>query len=111
MVGAERLRELAEALFPERADPAEVLYVGKPYRITREGTAYVVWVELPFANKENIRLSRQGDELLLQVDSWRRTLLLPRALMNARTVGAKMEGKTLRIEFEERAPARAGGTR
>jgi arsenite-transporting ATPase len=88
-----------------------VLYLGKPYRIIREGRAYVVLVELPFADREHVKLSRQGDELLLQVDSWRRTLLLPRALLNARTVGAKMDGKTLRIEFEERAaPARAGGT-
>jgi HSP20-like domain found in ArsA len=70
-----------------------------------------VLVELPFADREHVKLSRQGDELLLQVDSWRRTLLLPRALVNARTVGAKMDGKTLRIEFEERAPAAGGGTR
>jgi len=111
MVGPERLRELGEALFPDREDPADVLYVGKPYQITREGRAYVVLVELPFADREHVKLSRQGDELLLQVDSWRRTLLLPRALVNARTVGAKMDGKTLRIEFEERTTATGGGTR
>lgn len=111
MVGVERLRELGAALFAEGTDPAEVLYRGKPYQIKRQDNGYTVLVELPFATKDAIRLTRQGDELLLQVDGWRRTLLLPRALMEARTRGATMEGQTLRIEFENREPATSGGKR
>jgi arsenite-transporting ATPase len=110
MVGEARLRELGEALFAD-GDPTQVLYVGKPYQIVKEGHGYTVLVELPFASKDAIRLTRQGDELVLQVDSWRRTLLLPRALMTAKTVGARMDGNTLRIEFEERTAAPSGGRR
>ena len=109
MVGSERLLELGASLFPNGEDPAQVLYRGKPYQIKRNANGYTVLVELPFASKETIRLSRQGDELVLQVDAWRRTLLLPRALIDARTRGATMDGHTLRIDFDDREPAKSGG--
>jgi hypothetical protein len=46
------------------------------------------------------------------VGGWRRTLVLPRALIGAPTTGAKMNDGTLRIQFE--APptgAKRGGRR
>lgn len=109
MVGDERLLELGEALFPGGEDPTKVLYRGKPYQIKREKSGYTVLVELPFATKEAIHLTRQADELVLQVNGWRRTLLLPRALIEARTRGATMEDHILRIEFDDREPVRTGG--
>ena len=101
MVGAERLRELGQALYGEE-DPTIVLYRGRPYAVRREAGGYVVSVELPFASKEAISLSRQADELVIGVGSWRRSLLLPRALIDARTKGAKMDGYLLQVEFEPR---------
>ena len=105
MVGVDRLREIGVALFGE-ADPTAVHYRGEPYRVSREDGVYVLQVELPFTQKGELRLSRRSDELVLQVGAWRRTLLLPRALLNAPTMGAKMDDGTLRIQFE--APARTG---
>ncbi len=111
MVGIDRLRELGAALYGTD-DPMKVLYAGRPYQVTREGSGYALTVELPFTSKDAINLSRHADELLLQVDGWRRTLLLPRALIEARTRGATMEGNTLRVEFEPRTgSASAGGKR
>ena len=46
-----------------------------------------------------------GQELVLHVGGWRRSLVLPRALLEAPARGAKMDGQTLRIRFE--APKRA----
>jgi arsenite-transporting ATPase len=66
----------------------------------------VLRVELPFTERGEMHLSRRSDELVLQVGGWRRTLLLPRALVDAPTKGAKMDDGTLRIQFE--APAKAG---
>jgi arsenite-transporting ATPase len=111
MVGVEQLRELGASLFPDGQDPAQVLYRGKPYEIRREGNGYVVLVELPFASKEDVSLTRQGDELILHVGGLRRTLLLPRALMDARAKGASMVDHTLRVEFEALEPAPVGGKR
>ena len=105
MVGVDRLREIGVALFGG-ADPTAVHYRGEPYRVSREDGVYVLQVELPFTQKGELHLSRRSDELVLQVGAWRRTLLLPRALLNAPTRGAKMDDGTLRIQFD--APAGAG---
>lgn len=105
MVGVDRLREIGVALFGD-GDPTAVHYRGEPYRVSREDGLYVLQVELPFTHKGELQLTRRSDELVLSVGGWRRTLLLPRALLNAPTKGAKMDGSTLRIQFE--APAKAG---
>jgi arsenite-transporting ATPase len=105
MVGVEQLREIGAALFGD-GDPTAVHYRGRPYRVSRENGMYVLQVALPFTERDELHLSRRSDELVLQVGAWRRTLLLPRALIDAPTKGAKMIDGTLRIQFE--APAKAG---
>jgi arsenite-transporting ATPase len=105
MVGIDRLREIGAALFGD-GDPTAVHYRGRPYRVSREDGMYVLQVALPFTQRGELQLSRRSDELVLQVGAWRRTLVLPRALIDAPTKGAKMSDGTLRIQFE--APAKAG---
>ena len=105
MVGVDQLREIGVALFGD-GDPTAVHYRGEPYQVSQEDGMYVLQVELPFTERREIHLSRRSDELVLQVGGWRRTLLLPRALIDAPTKGAKMNDGTLRIQFE--APANAG---
>jgi arsenite-transporting ATPase len=110
MVGIDRLRELGQALYGSE-DPTQVLYAGRPYHVVRDGSGYALTVELPFTSRDAIHLTRRGDELLLQVDGWRRTLLLPRALVEARTRGASMEGHVLKVEFDPRRQGTAAGGR
>jgi arsenite-transporting ATPase len=108
MVGLERLRALGGALFGDE-DPTAIFYRGHPYAIVREKDGYRLSLELPFASRDTVHLARQGDELLLQVGGWRRTLILPRALVETPTVGARMEENTLIVQFAARPPT--GGTR
>ncbi|MEP7360410.1 MAG: TRC40/GET3/ArsA family transport-energizing ATPase [Chloroflexota bacterium] len=110
MVGLERLEELGRALFGDR-DPAEFQYRGRPYSVSRENGSYVLALELPFATKEDVTLSRSGDELVLQVGAWRRNLVLPRLLLDAPTQGAKMEDRVLKVRFAEPQRAMTGGSR
>ncbi|HEY0443310.1 MAG TPA: ArsA family ATPase [Candidatus Limnocylindrales bacterium] len=105
MVGLDALREIATALYGAE-DPTAVNYRGQPYRVHRENGTYVLQVELPFTDREDLEVSRRSDELVLHVGGWRRTLMLPRALIDAPTRSARMDGGKLRIEFE--APAKAG---
>jgi arsenite/tail-anchored protein-transporting ATPase len=108
MVGVDRLRELGEALFAE-SDPSQFLYRGRPYSVARDGSGYVLSVELPFTSKEEISLSRKADELVLQVGGWRRNLVLPRLLLDAPTQGAKMEDRILKVRFGQPMRRTAGG--
>ena len=66
IVGISRLAELGRALFAD-SDPSAFLYRGRPYSVQREDGGYTLSVELPFASKDEISLSRSADELLLQV--------------------------------------------
>ena len=100
MVGINRLVELGRALFGD-ADPSAFLYRGRPYSVKREDGGYTLSVELPFASKEEISLSRSSDELLLQVGAWRRNLVLPRLLLDTPAQGAKMEDRVLKVRFAE----------
>jgi len=98
MVGSELLSELGHALFGA-ADPTEVLYRGRPYRVMRENRRYVLSLELPFTSREAVSLSRRADELMLQVGGWRRTLVLPHALVGAHAESARMVDNTLKVYF------------
>ena len=109
MVGVDRLRELGRALFAD-GDPTELFYSGRPYSVSREDGSWVLSLELPFASRDDIDLTRNGDELALQVGSWRRNLLLPRALVDAPTEGARMEDGTLKIRFAAGARGKSGGS-
>lgn len=100
MVGIDRLAELGRALFGDD-DPHEFQYRGRPYSVFRENDGYTLALELPFTSRDDISLSRSGDELVLQVGAWRRNLVLPRLLLDAPTLGAKMEDRVLKIRFAE----------
>jgi arsenite-transporting ATPase len=99
MIGVDRLAEIGQALFGDE-DPTTFFYRGRPYRVIAEGNDHVLEVALPFTSREAVQLTRDGDELLLQVDGLRRTIVLPRALIDAPTMGAKMEDGVLRIRFQ-----------
>jgi len=109
MLGIDGLAELGGALFGDD-DPTSFFYRGRPYQVRMEDGATFLDVALPFTSREEVGVSRSGDELVLQVGSWRRTLVLPRALINVPTKGAKMDGGVLRIEFQarKRSPAQGG---
>jgi len=109
MIGLGALAEIGEALFGAD-DPTGFFYRGRPYQVRAEDGGHVLEVALPFTTREAVQLARDGDELSLQVDGLRRTIVLPRALVDAPTTGAKMEDGILQIRFGTRAaPAPAKG--
>ncbi len=108
VVGVEMLRELAHALYGD-LDPTSFFYRGRPYQVSRVGDQFELCVELPFTSKEQIQLSRRADELLIDVGTWRRNLVLPRALVEAPALGAHFEDHVLKINFAA-APASSAAT-
>ena len=98
VVGVDRLRELASAIYADD-DPTAHFYRGRPYAVAREDGGYSVSVDLPFTEKDQIALSRHADELVIDLGTWRRTLVLPRILVDAPTEGARFDDGTLKIRF------------
>jgi len=108
VVGFAALEEVGASLFGE-TDPTAFFSRGRPYTVRRQDGGFVLSLELPFTSKEQVQLSRNADELVLQVGSWRRNLILPRALVAAPTRGAQFEGNVLRIEFAAPPQTPSGG--
>jgi len=98
VVGIPILTQLGEKLYGDQ-DPTNHFYRGRPYTIARDDGEFVLSVELPFAMKEDIALTRHADELVIDVGTWRRNLVLPRALVDAATRGAKFDEHVLKIRF------------
>ena len=97
--GFEKLRRLADALYGDR-NPAEIMAREQTHRIETDGNGgYHLIVPLPFVEKHDLDLYRSADELTLRVGPYRRNIVLPYALWNLKTEGARFEQARLRIHF------------
>jgi arsenite-transporting ATPase len=104
MVGVEMLDRFGTRVFGER-DPSAVLHRDKPIEIRKERGGYVLYVRLPFAEKDRINVWAKGDELSIQVDNQRRHLVLPRTLAGRPVQSAAFEEQRLRVAFGAREDA------
>jgi arsenite-transporting ATPase len=98
MVGTEMLDEFGQRVFG-KSDPSVVLHRDKPVDVKKEGRAYALYLKLPFAEKDRIQVFARGDELVVQVDNQRRTIVLPRTLAGRTVASAGFSGQRLRVEF------------
>lgn len=101
IVGLGTLEQVGEKLFAGD-DPTAVYHKGRSYTFEKAADGYQLLVPLPFVTKSDIDLQQVGDELVIQVGSQKRTMILPRALVGMRIHGAKLEDDVLKVQF---APA------
>jgi arsenite-transporting ATPase len=98
MVGTDMLDEFGRRVFG-KSDPAAVLHRDKPVEVKKEGRAYALYLKLPFAEKDRIQVFARGDELVVQVDNQRRTIVLPRTLAGRTVASAGFSEERLRVAF------------
>lgn len=103
LIGIEALDRFAEKLF-DGADPMAPLRTEPPVRIEEQNGAYRLTMELHFASKGDVELIQRADELVVEIGSSRRNLLLPRALGRLRATRARVQDGSLTIEFEKTDP-------
>lgn len=100
VVGYTRLQEAAQALYGG-ADPTQRFVDAPAYTFSKHGDAYTLELPMPFVRKEEIDLTRQPEELVIRVGSFKRHVPLPRAVTRLQTGGATMDGDRLVIHFVE----------
>jgi len=98
MVGTRMLDEFGRRVFGS-TDPSAVLHRERPVEIKKEGRSYVLYIRLPFAEKDRIQVWTRGDELVVQVDNQRRHLVLPRTLSGRSVGSAAFADQRLRVVF------------
>ncbi len=102
VVGVPMLGRMAAALFSDRA-PMRI-YAAAPVQILRKDRdGYTLSLRVPFASAEDVSLDRVGDELVLSIGNFRRTLFLPRTLTSLRVAGATLDAGWIRVAFRRDA--------
>ena len=101
MCGIKALERLKEILYKDD-DPAQVFYKENTIRVVQENNQYSLELYLPGVPKNQIQLSKSGDELNIRIGNHRRNLVLPQALAALQPDRAKMEEDYLKIRFSEK---------
>jgi len=100
MCGLAALERLKDMLYPDE-DPSQVYYKETTLRVVQDKNQYTLELYLPGIAKDQIQLSKTGDELNIRIGNHRRNLVLPQALAALQPAGAKMEDDYLKIKFAE----------
>ena len=98
MCGLPALERLKETLYKDE-DPSQIYYKENTIRIVQENNQYSLELYLPGIAKDQIQLSKTGDELNVRIGNHRRNMVLPQALAALQPSGAKMEDDYVKIKF------------
>jgi arsenite-transporting ATPase len=101
VLGKERLRELAQVLYPGAEDPFAVTRTEKPYTFGKRDGVYEIRVLLPFATKGEVGLFKKGDELVVEIGTLRRHIGLPRSMAMLMPSRARLDKNILTVEMKE----------
>jgi arsenite-transporting ATPase len=101
VLGKERLRELAQVLYPDGEDPFAVTRTERPYTFGKHEGVYEIRVILPFATKGEVGLFKKGDELVVEVGTLRRHIGLPRSMAMLTPSRARLDKNILTVEMRE----------
>jgi arsenite-transporting ATPase len=102
VVGYERLRKLAAALYEPGEDPSAITRTAAPFSFAREGEHYMITLDLPFAEKGEVGVFKKGDELVIEVGTIRRHVGLPTTMAGLPPLRARLEGRKLIVELGEK---------
>jgi arsenite-transporting ATPase len=94
----EKLGELANELYDCR-DPTEVFCDERPFKISKEGEEVIISIKVPFVSKEDIKLLKRGDELIIIANQWKRIIFLPQSVASKEPTGARFINGELKIRL------------
>jgi arsenite-transporting ATPase len=101
VLGRQRLEDLANVMYSEGEDPAAVTRTERPYTFGKQDGFYEVRVLLPFATKGEIGLFKKGDELVVEIGTFRRHIGLPTSMAALTPTRARLENRVLTVEMKE----------
>ncbi|WP_247217550.1 TRC40/GET3/ArsA family transport-energizing ATPase [Synechococcus sp. C9] len=98
LCGLAALERLKNTLYPDE-DPTQIYYQEQTVKVTEMPQGYCLELYLPGIPKEQIQLTKTGDELNIRIGNHRRNMVLPQALAGLQPQKASMENDYLKIEF------------
>ncbi len=100
VIGCEHLEKMAIDIFGERA-PESVFYKGRrTHRIEKDNGKYHLKLYLPNVEINHMQMNIKGDELLIEINNFRKNIVLPNVLVGRRTEGATYSNGNLDVVFK-----------
>jgi len=99
VINADRLHELSKEMFGD-LNPAEVLYTNdRTQTLEKVDGKYVLSLYLPNVEVTKLNVNIKGDELLVDINNFRKSIILPNVLVGRKTEGADFAEGNLNITF------------
>ena len=100
VLGDEMLDRLGEAVFAG-LEAGAVLHSSFSHELVVEEGRATVHLDLPFADRGDVSLKKIGLELIVKVDGYKRTIMLPPALAAYRPTEARFTDGALNVTLDE----------
>ncbi len=98
MVGLERLRLMASELYGD-SDPIMGYEAHSPFRVDEREAGISLRMNVPFADRGDLDVYRQGNELFVRLGAYRRSFVLPDTLQRREVERARLADGVLTIDF------------
>jgi arsenite-transporting ATPase len=99
VINTDRLHVLSQEIFGDR-NPAAVLYsYDKTQTLEKINGKYVLSLHLPNVEVKKLNVNIKGDELLVDINNFRKSIILPNVLVGRKTEGADFAAGNLNITF------------
>ncbi len=99
--GVEDLRMLGRKIFGD-ADPTSVFFRGRTQEITKVGEEYILKLPLPHVELDKVNMIKRGDQLFVEIGTFRREMILPTTLAERDASRAVFRNGTLEVRFTPR---------
>jgi arsenite-transporting ATPase len=100
VMGDEMLDRLADEAFAGH-EPHAMLHDELPHEVSENGGATELRIRAPFAEKGELRLRKVDSELVIDVGTQKRTIILPSALARREPTRASLDDGVLTITFND----------
>jgi arsenite-transporting ATPase len=108
VIGPRMLDRLSDEIFRQHA-AEDVLHRELAHELESDAGGAVLRLRMPFAERGDVDLKKVGQELVVTVGHEKRTIILPSALARQRPTGARLEGGSLEVSFEDGRSPRTNG--
>jgi len=98
IIGIPQLTDLAQTIFCDQ-DPTHIFYRGQVQEVTRVGDTYVLRLPLPHVEMDKVLMTKKGDEMIIEIGTFKRDITLPSMLANQEAKLARFVNKALEIHF------------
>ncbi|TLU87700.1 MAG: ArsA family ATPase [Chlorobium sp.] len=99
IINTDRLYTLSQEMFGDK-NPADILYSSdKTQMLDKINGKYVLSLYLPNVEVKKLNVNIKGDELLVDINNFRKSIILPNVLVGRKTEGADFIEGNLNITF------------